>query len=302
MDENLIKYIENRKKELDAIILAHYYQPGAIQEIADFIGDSFQLARQAASTEAGVIVFCGVSFMAESAKILNPDKIVLLPDRGAGCPMADMAGAEALEELKSRHPGAVVVSYVNSSAAVKALSDICCTSSNALAVINSIPPEREIIFVPDRNLGAYVSKQTGRDLILWPGYCPIHDQLLSSDILNQKNLHPEALVVVHPECRPEVIELADAVRSTAGILQYIKDSEAREFIIGTEEGFIYTLVKNCPGKVFYPARSQFVCQDMKKISLEKLAMSLETLQHQIEVDEKISAKARAALERMLSVS
>ncbi len=301
MSENLLEFINSRKKELDAIILAHYYQPGIIQEVADFVGDSFQLARQAAQTEARVIVFCGVSFMAESAKILNPDKMVILPEISAGCPMADMVGAQALEELKAKHQGALVVSYVNSSAAVKAVSDICCTSSNAVAVINSIPADKEIIFVPDRNLGSYVGQQTGRDLILWEGYCPIHNQLLADDVLAQKNQHPGAQVVVHPECRPEIIELADAVRSTAGILQYVKDSPASEFIIGTEEGFIYTLEKNCPGKTFYLARSNFSCQDMKKISLDKLASSLETLQYQIEVEESISSKARIALERMLSV-
>lgn len=302
MEASWQEYINKRKLELQAVILAHYYQPGDIQELADFVGDSFQLARQAARTEARVIVFCGVSFMAESAKILNPDKIVILPEIQAGCPMADMVGAAALEELKSQHPGAAVVCYVNSSAQVKALSDICCTSANAVQVVNSIPVEREIIFVPDRNLGAYVNAQTGRSMILWEGFCPVHDRITAADIEEQRKLHPGAPVVVHPECRPEVIQLADAVRSTAGILEFVRQSGLSEFIIGTEEGFLYSLQKNCPNKRFYVPQSHLQCQEMKMTSLEKLAWAMRELQHQVEVEETVRAKAQMTLERMLSIT
>lgn len=301
MSAELEQYVLRRKKEINAVILAHFYQLPEIQDIADFVGDSLQLAIQAASTSAEVIVFCGVSFMAESAKILNPDKTVLLPDISAGCPMADMAGAEALREKKALCPGAAVVCYVNSSAEVKAESDICCTSSNALNVVRSIPAEQPIIFVPDKNLGAYIQSQTGREMMLWEGCCPIHHALSWAETEKQRELHPEALVVVHPECPPEVTRRADAVRSTAGILEYIRGSGEREFIIGTEEGFIYTLQKNCPGKKFYLARENFRCPDMKYITLEKLAASMEKMEHQLEVPAAVSQRARLSLERMISI-
>ncbi|NLV21181.1 MAG: quinolinate synthase NadA [Syntrophomonadaceae bacterium] len=300
MANDIKEYISRRKQELNAVIMAHYYQNPEIQDIADFVGDSLQLAQQASATPAQVIVSCGVSFMAESAKILNPDKTVLLPAQ-AGCPMADMVTPAALREKKSQHPGAVVVAYVNSSAAVKAESDICCTSSNAIAVINSIPREKEIIFVPDRNLGRYAAAQTGREMIFWQGYCPVHDIVSPGSVREQMALHPEAQVVVHPECPPEVIALADAVRSTAGILKYIKDSSAQEFIVGTEEGFLHSLRKHCPDKTFYLARSNFVCQEMKMIRLEELALSLEKLQEQIEVAEDIRQKAYRSLQNMLEI-
>jgi len=289
-----------RKQELNAVIMAHYYQNPEIQDIADFVGDSLQLAQQASATSAQVIVSCGVNFMAESAKILNPDKMVLLPAQ-AGCPMADMVTPEALREMKRQHPQAVVVAYVNTSAAVKAESDICCTSSNALAVVNSIPREKEIIFIPDRNLGRYVAAQTGREMIFWPGYCPVHDIVSAGHVKEQMSLHPQAKVVVHPECPPEVIALADAVRSTAGILQYVQASAEKEFIIGTEEGFLHSLRKACPDKTFYLARSHFVCQDMKMISLSALALSLEKLQEQIEVTENVRIKAFRSLQNMLEI-
>jgi quinolinate synthase len=300
MANDLIEYINQRKQELNAVILAHYYQNPEIQDIADFVGDSLQLAQQASMAQAKVIISCGVSFMAESAKILNPDKMVLLPVK-AGCPMADMVTPMALREKKSRHSEAVVVAYVNTSAAVKAESDICCTSSNAIAVINSIPREKEIIFVPDRNLGRYVASQTGREMIFWEGYCPIHDPVSPESIREQTMLHPEAEVIVHPECSPEVVALADAVRSTAGILKYIKDSPAKEFIVGTEEGFLHSLYKNCPDKKFYLARSNFICQDMKMIRLEELALSMENLKEQIEVNEDIRVKAFRSLQNMLEI-
>ena len=302
MTVELRDFIARRKKELNALILAHFYQLPEIQDIADFVGDSLQLARQAAETEADVIVFCGVSFMAESAKILSPDKTVLLPEIKAGCPMADMVSAEALRNLKEEHPGAVVVCYVNSTAAVKAESDICCTSANAVNVVKSIPEDKTIIFVPDRNLGAYIERQTGRKMILWDGYCPVHDELSREEVREQMRLHPDAKIVVHPECVPDVTEMADAVRSTAGILDYVKTSPEKEFIIGTEKGFIYTVQKNCPDKVLHLARQDFRCEDMKLTTLEKLAASLEQMQYQIEVPEDIRQKAYLTLERMLKIN
>jgi len=301
MASDIKEYINRRKQELGAVIMAHYYQNPEIQDIADYVGDSLQLAQKASTSRADIIVSCGVSFMAESAKILNPEKMVLLPVQ-AGCPMADMVSPMALREKKRQYPGAAVVAYVNSSATVKAESDICCTSSNAIAVINSIPQNREIIFVPDRNLGSYAASQTGRQMILWEGYCPVHDLVSKSSVEEQMALHPTAPVIVHPECPPEVIALADAVRSTAGILKYIQDSPGQEFIIGTEEGFLHSLKKHCPGKSFYLARSNFLCQEMKMIQLEDLARSLENLQEQIEVAEDIRQKAFKSLQNMLEIN
>lgn len=295
-------FIESKKQELNAIIIAHYYQLPEIQEIADFVGDSLQMARQAARTEARVIICCGVRFMAESAKILSPEKTVILPDIQAGCPMADMITAEQLRVMKADHPTAAVVCYVNSSAEVKAESDICCTSSNAVNVVRSIPEEQPVIFVPDRNLGSYVESQTGRKMIRWEGCCPIHDVLTLQDIETQKLLHPDAILVVHPECPPAVCRQADAVCSTGGMLQYIKSSTAKEFIIGTEEGFLHTLQKNCPDKQFYLARAGFQCRDMKYISLEKLARAMNSMAYQIEVAEEIRKRARIVLDRMIAIN
>lgn len=301
MPEDVLEYIIRRKEELNAIIVAHYYQPPEIQDTADFVGDSLQLARQAATTRAEMIVFCGVRFMAESAKILSPEKTVILPEIKAGCPMADMATAAELREKKTAFPDAVVVCYVNSSAEVKAESDICCTSSNAVKVVESIPEEKNIIFVPDRNLGAFMQDQTGREMILWDGYCPVHDVLKMEEIKEQKNLHPKARVVVHPECPPAITRTADAVCSTAGILEFVQNSPDSEFVIGTEKDFLYTLEKNCPGKAYFAARQGFECRDMKYISLAKLALSLEKLQYQIEVPEDIRKKAYGSLEKMISI-
>ncbi len=301
MSQDIMTAIAQKKKELKAIILAHYYQLPEIQDTADFVGDSLQLARQAAATDAEVIIFCGVGFMAESAKILNPDKTVILPEIKAGCAMADMADASTLREMKRMHPDAVVVSYVNTSAEVKAESDICCTSANAEQVIRSIPADKKIIFVPDKNLGAYIESQTGRKMILWEGCCPVHDELTAAEIEEQKQMHPGAKVVVHPECPPRVTKIADAVKSTAGILAYVKNTPEEEFIIGTEEGFLYTLQKNCPDKKFYLAKSNFRCPDMKYITLEKLLISLQDKYYQYEVREDIRLKAKLALERMLAI-
>lgn len=302
LTKELIEYITKRKKEINALIIAHFYQLPEIQDIADFVGDSLQLSRQAAETDADVIVFCGVHFMAESAKILSPQKTVLLPEKNAGCAMADMVTADALRKKKAEHPNAVVVSYVNTSAEVKAETDICCTSSNAVNVVKSIPDDKEIIFVPDRNLGSYIESQTGREMILWDGCCPFHDELTVDEVREQMTLHPEAKVVVHPEVPLEVAKVADAVRSTSGILDYVKTSPDKEFIIGTEEGFIYTLSKNCPDKKFYLARSEFLCKDMKYTTLENLALAMEKMQYQVEVPEDIRKKAYLSLERMLKIS
>ncbi|SHG44296.1 quinolinate synthetase [Thermosyntropha lipolytica DSM 11003] len=301
MSGDLTSYIAARKKELNALILAHYYQLPEIQDCADFVGDSLQLARRAKEAEEEIIVCCGVHFMAESAKILNPDKTVLIPEVKAGCPMADMVTPEKLREKKALYGEPVVVCYVNSSAAVKAESDICCTSSNALEVVRSIPEGRDILFVPDCNLGAFVAQKTGRELILWEGYCPVHHVLTWKEVEEQKKLHPEAEVVVHPECPVEVTEKADAVRSTAGILKYVQESPKKEFIIGTEAGFLYTLHRHCPDKKFYLARPEFTCADMKLITLEKLALALEKLQYEVVVPEDIREKAYQALEKMIAI-
>ena len=302
MSEDLRQKIESLKKRHGAIVLAHNYEPAEIQDIADITGDSLGLSIEAARLEAPVIVFCGVSFMAESAAILAPDKKVILPRLNCGCGLADMATAAALREKRQRHPEAAVITYVNSSAAVKAESDICCTSGNAVNVVNSIPADREIIFVPDRNLGTFVEQRTGRKLLKWDGFCPVHEQLAPEAVRKARKAHPEAKVIVHPECRPEVTELADAVLSTGGMFDYAKQSPAREFIIGTEEGMLHPLRRACPEKTFYPvAAGRMICKDMKMISLADLARALENLEPVITVDETVAGRARRALERMLEI-
>lgn len=239
--------------------------------------------------------------MAESAKILNPEKTVLLPDAQAHCPMAAMVTADKLREFKQHNPQSAVVCYINSSAEVKAESDICCTSANAVKVVNSMASDRQILFVPDRNLGAYVRAQTGRDMIMWEGYCPVHNVVTLAQLEKQAGLHPEAQIVVHPECPPEVTARADAVCSTAGILKYVQNSQAKEFIIGTEEGFLHTLKQNCPDKVFYLPRSEFSCPDMKYITLDKLAAALDHMTFEVEVPPEVSERAFNALDRMLAL-
>ncbi len=302
MPDSLVQYIKKRKEELNAVIMAHFYQRPEIQDLADMVGDSLQLARYAAGTDASVIVFCGVSFMAESAKILSPDKLVIMPEPEAGCPMADMITGEKLREWKKSHPGAQVVCYVNSSAEVKAESDICCTSSNAIQVVNSIPPDSRILFVPDQNLGHFLAGKTGREIECWPGYCPTHHNVTAEEIREQKARHPGAIVLVHPECRPEVIDLADEALSTGGILKYVEKSPAREFIIGTEIGLLHQLQTRFPDKVFHIARDEFICPNMKLNTLENLAHAMDTLEYKIEVPEDVRQKAYRALERMLSIS
>ena len=301
MSTELVQYINKRKEELDAVILAHFYQLPEIQDLADIVGDSLQLAREASKTSASVIVSCGVRFMAETAKILNPDKKVLLPAVEAGCAMADMVTAEALREKKRQYPQAVVVSYVNTSAEVKAESDICCTSANAIEVIKSIPEDRPILFVPDRNLGKWIEAQTNREMFFWAGCCPVHDQVTIEQVREQQRLYPDAPLVVHPECPPEITSAADAVRSTSGMLKYIQESSARDFIVGTEEGFLYTLENNTSGKRFHLARTDFICQDMKYITLERLAKSMKEEKDLVEIPEEIRERAYQALDRMLQI-
>lgn len=297
----LIKEINELRKKRKAVILAHYYQPGEVQDIADFVGDSLQLAQKAAETDADVIVFCGVHFMAESAAILSPDKIVLLPDINAGCPMADMVDAESLREEKAKHPGIKVVCYVNSSAEVKAESDICCTSSNAEKIVDSLAGH-DILFVPDENLGRFVAGRTKRNIDYWPGFCPTHHRLNKNDVLDKRREYPGAKVLVHPECQQEVCQEADYIGSTAGIIKYAQSSPDKEFIIGTESGILHELEKRCPDKKFHLASEHMVCPNMKKVNLQKVRDSLETLSPQITVPIEIRQKAVGALEKMLAAT
>ncbi|MCL6610491.1 MAG: quinolinate synthase NadA [Peptococcaceae bacterium] len=294
--------IRTLKEKRKAVILSHFYQRPEIQEVADFVGDSLELSRKAAATDAEVIVFCGVHFMAESAAILSPDKVVLLPEKNAGCPMADMVDAEALRAAKSRTPGAVVVCYVNTSAVVKAESDIACTSANAVKVVNSIPGDKPILFIPDKNLGRYVAGKTARNnMTVWEGFCNTHHKLTRSDVLKVKAKHPEALVLVHPECRPEVADLADAVASTSGMLKFAGESPAREFIVCTETGILHQFRKRYPGKEFYPASNKLCCPNMKATTLEKVRRALATLEPRITVPPDVREKALKSLERMLAI-
>ncbi|MDD5601148.1 MAG: quinolinate synthase NadA [Actinomycetota bacterium] len=297
----LLNSIIKLKHEKDAIILAHNYQIGEVQDIADLTGDSFQLSVAASRTRKKIIIFCGVHFMAETARILSPEKKVILPDINSRCPMADMINAGQLKKLKEKHPGAVVVCYVNSSARVKALSDICCTSSNAVNVVNSIPKNKKIIFIPDKYLGSYVQKQTGRELILWNGYCPVHVVINVENITGLKKEHPDAVVIVHPECTPDVIDAADKVASTGGMLKYVKKSQKKSFIVGTEIGIIHRLKKENPDKTFYPAADNAICPDMKLINLEKIFLSLEDEKYEIKLSNDIITKAKSAIDRMISI-
>lgn len=298
--QTLADEIEVLKKERKAVILAHYYQRPEIQEIADFVGDSLQLSQQAAETDAEVIVFCGVHFMAESAAILSPDKVVILPESKAGCPMADMVDAEGLRAYKKRVPGVKVVCYVNSSAEVKAESDICCTSSNAVKAVQSLQGQ-DILFIPDENLGRYAAQILGRKLQLWPGYCKTHDRLTKEDILKARKEHPLAKVIVHPECREDVCQEADYICSTAGLIAYAQNSEKQEFIVGTESGILHRLHQVCPDKEFYLASERLVCPNMKLTTLAKVRDALIALSPRITVKEEIRVKAKEALDRMLAL-
>lgn len=302
-----IEYVEALKdeinalrKERNAVILAHNYQRDEVQEIADFCGDSLALSRQASKTTADVIVFCGVHFMAESAAILSPQKTVLLPVLEAGCPMADMIDAPRLREVKSRHPDAVVVTYVNSSAAVKAESDICCTSANAVKVVNSVDAKK-VIFTPDKNLAHYVSRFSDKEIVPYEGFCPTHHLIFPDAVRRAKAEHPNALFIAHPECLPEVVDLADHVCSTSGMYEFVRKSAANEFIIGTEMGILYRLRKENPQKVFYLPARHILCPNMKMTTLDWLAQSLRYMRHKVEVPEGIRLKAKQALDRMLEV-
>jgi quinolinate synthase len=301
MTDSIVEKINNLRKKKNAVILAHNYQLAEVQDIADFTGDSLDLSRKAANCDADVIIFCGVLFMAETAAILSPQKTVLLPDKTAGCPMADMITAKQLGELKKKYPDAVVVCYVNSPAEVKAISDYCCTSSNAADVVNSIDIGKKIIFVPDKNLGQVISERTGRDLVLWPGYCPTHIFATADDIKKIRAAHPDALTLAHPECPKPVRDCADELLSTGQMLRYANKSDKKEFIIATEIGIIHTLKKQNPEKMFYPASEKFICPNMKKITLEKVLFSLEDNKFIIKVPPDIAKRAKKALDRMVAV-
>jgi quinolinate synthase len=299
-DKTIEERILELKKARNAVILVHNYQRGEVQDIADFAGDSLELSQKASQTKADVIVFCGVHFMAETASILNPQRTVLLPDAHAGCPMANMITADQLRQKKAEMPGVTVVTYINSTAAVKAESDYCCTSANGVKVVQSIKSDN-ILFVPDQYLGAFISKRTGKIMTLWPGYCPTHMRILPEDIIRQKKEHPEAKVVVHPECRPEVTALADEALSTSGMIRYAAREDVKELIVGTEVEILHRLNKENPGKKFFPASKKAICPNMKKITLEKILEALETMTPEVKVPEEIRIKARACVDRMLEI-
>jgi quinolinate synthase len=295
----LLKKIDELKARRRAIILAHNYQLPEVQDAADFTGDSLELARKAKDVGADVIVFCGVHFMAETAAILSPGKAVLLPDLTAGCPMADMATAGDVAALKEKHPGAAVVTYVNSTAAVKAVSDVCCTSANAVDIVSRFPAEREVIFVPDKYLGGHVERALGRELILWPGYCPTHARLLPEHVARARALHPGAPILVHPECRGEVSAAADAVLSTGGMVRFARETSAATVVVGTETGMLHRLQKENPNVRFVPLLASAVCPNMKKTDLESVIWALEDMEPRIAVPEDVASRARIAVERML---
>ncbi|MDR1926462.1 MAG: quinolinate synthase NadA, partial [Endomicrobium sp.] len=295
------------KKEKNAVILAHIYQLPEIHDVADFVGDSLELSKKAAETDADVIVFCGVHFMAETASILSPDKKVLIPDINAGCPMADMITAKKLKDFKSQYKNPVVIAYVNTSAVVKAESDICCTSSNAVNVVKSVIADKnvkdiDILFVPDRNLGAYIQQTSGIEMNIWMGFCPTHNNfILPEYVLRAKEEHPNAEILVHPECRPEVISLADHVMSTGIMCKYVKNSDAKDFVIGTEIGILYKLKKDNPDKKFYPVTSLAECPNMKKITLAKVLDVLTNMRNIVFVPDDIRQKAYLPISKMLQI-
>ena len=299
-ESELAQKIVDLKRKRRAVILAHNYELGEIQDVADFVGDSLELSQLAAQTDAEVVVFCGVKFMAETAAILCPDKKVVLPELQAGCSLADMATAEEIRMRKRENPHLKVICYVNSSAEVKAESDICCTSANAAKVVEALKGE-EILFVPDQHLGHYASIKTGKELNLWSGFCHTHVRIKPEDIIRLRKEYPQAKVVVHPECQAEVVDLADEVASTAGICRYAARGEVKELIVGTEIGILHRLRKENPGKRFLPASEQAICPFMKLITLEKLLYSLEELTPQVKVPEQIRIRAKAAVDRMLEI-
>lgn len=297
----LVERIRALKQQRNAVLLAHNYQIPEIQDLADVTGDSLGLSIQAARTDAEVIVFCGVMFMAETAAILSPDKTVLIPDPHAGCPMADMITADQLRDLKAEHPDALVVCYVNSTAEVKAESDYCCTSSNAVELVASLPAEREILFVPDQNLGRHVQRETGRNIVLWPGYCRSHVLITPEDLERARQEHPEGVVLAHPECKDAVKELADELLSTGQMLSRVKQAGASTFIIATEVGILHSLKQANPEATFVAATERAYCDNMKKITLDKVLWSLEDMQHHVQVLPDIAKRAKRALDRMIAV-
>jgi quinolinate synthase len=292
--------IKQLLKEKNAIMLAHNYQLPEIQDTADLCGDSLELSRKAAETDADIIVFCGVHFMAETASILSPHKTVLLPRPDAGCEMADMITAKSLQAKLDELPPMPVVTYVNSTAAVKALSTICCTSANVVKVTESLDAD-EILMTPDRNLAAYAASQTGKKIHIWDGCCPFHDRLTPQQVTAARQAHPEAVFMAHPECRPEILEMADIIASTSGMINHAETAPENEFIVGTEVGLLHTLNKKNPGKMFYPASEELLCTDMKKITLADVVNCLENLSGEVKVPEKIRVPALAAVERMINI-
>lgn len=296
--EELIAEIERLKAEKDAVLLVHNYQRPEIQEIADYIGDSFDLSKRATELPRRMIVFCGVRFMAESAKILSPGKTVLLPRADAGCPMADMVTVEELREMKLKHPDAEVVCYINTNVDVKAECDACCTSANALKVVEGLTGD-EIIFVPDRNLASWVARFTNKTIIPWDGFCYVHERMTAQDVVQSKEATSNGRVVVHPECRPEVVDLSDDVLGTMGMVRLAKQSDSEGFIIGTEEGLLHRLKKENPGKAFYTLGPARMCRNMKITRLEDVYLALKEDRYKIEIEEEIARKAKKALDRML---
>ena len=322
--QKIVEEILKLKEQRRAIIIAHNYQREEVQEIADFTGDSLELSRQAAEVDCDVIVFCGVNFMAESASILSPKKTVLLPELEANCPMADMIRVSGerkvwktfpgyeeqptfvfphdftLLDMKEKYPGVPVVTYVNTTADVKAESDICCTSANVVKVVESVDSDT-VICVPDRNLSAWAQKNTGKKIITWDGFCHVHDRVTADDVERARKEHPDAVLMAHPECRLEVLELADHVTSTSGMLRFAKASDAKEFIVGTEVGLLYRLRKENPDKIFYPLRKDMICPNMKKTRLESVLFALKEMKHEVKVPEDIRIKAVKALDKMLEI-
>jgi quinolinate synthase len=298
--QDILEQIDQLKKQHNAIVLAHNYQIDEVQDAADYVGDSFELSRIAAESDAEMIVFCGVHFMAESAAILSPDKTVLLPDLNAGCPLADMIDADQLRDLKKKHPGAAVATYINSTAAVKAESDICITSANAAKIVNSLE-EDTVLFVPDGNLAHFVAERTTKTIIPWAGYCDTHHRVTVGDVTTARELHPDAVIVVHPECRPEVVALADAALGTGGMISFARETKVRDIVIGTEMGMLHRLKKECPAKNFILLSSKLICPTMKYTNLERILASLEHKEHVITVPAEIRERAVFALERMLAV-
>ena len=300
--QEIVERINKLRKERNAVILVHNYQLGEVQDIGDYVGDSLGLSIEARDVECDVIVFCGVRFMAETAKILSPDKTVLLPVAEAGCPMADMVTADQLREFKKEHPGVIAVAYVNSTAELKTEVDICCTSANAEKVVASIPEDKEIIFLPDKNLGANVARDLGRKLMLWPGFCPTHMRISKEMINQRKEEFPEAVVIVHPECTPEVVEMADASLSTGGMLKFAAETDAKQIIIGTELGIIHRLKKENPDKMFIPVSEQAICPSMKLIELHDVLNALENMETEIILTPEVIAKAKASIVKMIEIS